>query len=76
MAGATGWVGVAAFYLAAYVVLRLSVAWAAGSWGLGDKMVTPRLWLVPLRDAISAVVLRICMGFARQRLSGADWSIV
>jgi ceramide glucosyltransferase len=56
VAGATGWVGVAAFYLAAYVVLRLSVAWAAGSWGLGDKMVTPRLWLVPLRDAISAVV--------------------
>jgi ceramide glucosyltransferase len=56
VAGTAGWTGVAAFYLVAYVVLRLSVAWAAGSWGLGDKMVTPRLWLVPLRDTISAVV--------------------
>ena len=56
VAGAAGWMGVAAFYLASYVVLRLSVACAAGSWGLGDKMVTPRLWLVPLRDAISAAV--------------------
>jgi ceramide glucosyltransferase len=51
-----GWMGVAAIYLAAYVVLRLSVAWAAGSWGLRDKTVLPRLWLVPLRDAISAAV--------------------
>ena len=56
VAGAAGWIGVAASYLASYAVLRLSVAWAAGSWGLGDKMVTPRLWLVPLRDAISAAV--------------------
>jgi ceramide glucosyltransferase len=56
VAGAAGWMGVAAFYLTAYVVLRLSVAWAAGSWGLGDKMVLPRLWLVPLRDAISVAV--------------------
>jgi ceramide glucosyltransferase len=56
VAGSAGWAGVAAFYLAAYLVLRLSVAWAAGSWGLGDRMVAPRLWLVPLRDAISAAV--------------------
>ncbi len=56
VAGAAGWMGVAVLYLAAYVALRLSVAWAAGSWGLGDPMVAPRLWLVPLRDAISAVV--------------------
>ena len=56
VAGTAGWTGVAMFYLAAYLVLRLSVAWAAGGWGLGDKTVLPRLWLVPLRDAISAVV--------------------
>jgi ceramide glucosyltransferase len=56
VAGTAGWTGIAVLYLAAYLALRLSVAWAAGSWGLGDKMVAPRLWLVPLRDAISALV--------------------
>jgi ceramide glucosyltransferase len=66
VAGTAGWTGVAAFYLAAYVVLRLSVTWAAGSWGLDDKMVAPRLWLVPLRDAISAVVW--FMGFFSDRI--------
>jgi len=56
VAGAAGWAGVAGFYLAAYLLLRWSVAWAAGAWGLADKTITPKLWLVPLRDAISAAV--------------------
>jgi ceramide glucosyltransferase len=56
MAGMARWTVVAAAYLAAYLVLRLGVAWTAGSWGLRDPMVAPRLWLVPLRDAISAAV--------------------
>jgi ceramide glucosyltransferase len=51
-----GWNGVAACYLAAYLVLRLSVAWTAGVWGLGDTGIAGKLWLVPLRDAISAAV--------------------
>jgi ceramide glucosyltransferase len=54
--GAAGWTGVAAFYLAAYLLLRLSVAWIAGVWGLGDKAIAAKLWLVPVRDAISAAV--------------------
>jgi ceramide glucosyltransferase len=56
VASAAGWMGVAAFYLAAYLVLRLSVVWAAGVWGLGGEGIAPKLWLVPVRDAISAVV--------------------
>ncbi len=56
VAWSAGWAGVAAFYLAAYLVLRLSVAWTAGVWGLGDAGVAGKLWLVPLRDAISAAV--------------------
>jgi ceramide glucosyltransferase len=56
VAWSAGWAGVAAFYLAAYLVLRLSVAWTAGVWGLGDTGVAGKLWLVPLRDAISAAV--------------------
>jgi ceramide glucosyltransferase len=56
VAGAAGWKGVAVLYLAAYLILRLSVAWAAGVWGLGDKAIAAKLWLVPLRDAITAAV--------------------
>ncbi len=56
VAFASGWLGLAGFYLGAYLVLRLSVAYAAGVWGLGDKHVGSKLWLAPLRDAISAVV--------------------
>ena len=56
VAGAAGWSGVAAFYLAAYLALRLSVTWTAGAWGLGDTGIARKLWLVPIRDAISAGV--------------------
>jgi ceramide glucosyltransferase len=56
VAAIAGWPGVAAAYLAAYLILRLSVAWTAGVWGLGDTRVTRRLWLLPLRDALSAAV--------------------
>ena len=31
-------------------------AWTAGVWGLGDKAIAGKLWLVPVRDAVSAVV--------------------
>jgi ceramide glucosyltransferase len=51
-----GWTGVAVAYLAAYLALRLGVAWAAGVWGLRDANIAAKLWLVPMRDAISAVV--------------------
>ena len=51
-----GWTGVAAAYLLAYVVLRLGLAWITGVWGLGDSGVSKKLWLVPLRDAISFFV--------------------
>jgi ceramide glucosyltransferase len=56
VAGAAGWTEIAASYLAAYLILRLSVAWAAGVWGLSDKAIAPKLWLAPVRDAITAVV--------------------
>jgi ceramide glucosyltransferase len=56
VAGAAGWTGIAAFYVAAYLMLRLSVAWTAGVWGLGDRAIAAKLWLVPVRDAISAAV--------------------
>ena len=47
---------VAAFYLLAYLILRVGLAWLTGVWGLGDRRLAKILWLVPVRDAISFVV--------------------
>ena len=52
----SGWPLLAGFYLGAYLALRLSVAYAAGVWGLGDRVGASKLWLAPLRDGVSAVV--------------------
>src|SRR6202030_3228041 len=56
VAVASGWIGTAAAFVAVYLVLRLGVAYAAGVWGLQDRNITSKLWLAPVRDAISAVV--------------------
>jgi len=53
---ASGWPGLAGFYLGAYLILRLSVAYATGVWGLRDRVGASKLWLAPLRDGIGAVV--------------------
>jgi ceramide glucosyltransferase len=47
---------IAAVYLIAYLVLRITMAWTVGVWGVGDAVVRRKLWLVPLRDAIHFVV--------------------
>lgn len=47
----TRWVGAA--YLAAYLVLRLVMAWVVGVWGVQDDVLRRKLWLVPLRDAVN-----------------------
>src|SRR6266851_2699773 len=56
VAAASGWVGLAAAYLVAYLALRLGAAYAAGVWGLRDGNIAKKLWLAPLRDGISAAV--------------------
>ena len=56
VAASAGWWSLAAFYLVGYLVVRLSVAWTAGVWGLGDRKIGEKLWLLPVRDAISASV--------------------
>ncbi len=43
---------IAAAYLLAYLVLRLTMAWTVGVWGIGDEVLRRRLWMVPVRDAI------------------------
>ena len=56
VAVASGWTGLAVAYLAAYLILRLGTAYTAGVWGLRDGKIAGKLWLVPLRDAVSAIM--------------------
>jgi ceramide glucosyltransferase len=46
----------ALIYFAAYLILRLSVAWTIGVWGLHDPVVRKKIWLVPIRDALNFCV--------------------
>jgi ceramide glucosyltransferase len=66
---------IGAGYVAAYLVLRLLMAWAVGVWGVGDEVLQRRLWLVPLRDAIHFVVW--LAGFASNRVTwaGVEYAI-
>lgn len=47
---------IAAAYLVAYLVLRLTMAWVVGVTVVKDAVLRRRLWLVPLWDAIHFVV--------------------
>ncbi len=55
LAASVGWWGIAGAHLVAYLGLRLGLAWTTGTWGLGDTGVWKKLWLVPLRDAVSFI---------------------
>jgi ceramide glucosyltransferase len=67
LAGAAGWTGIALAYLAAYLILRISMAWTAGVWGLHDETIVKKLWLLPLRDAVTSVVWML--GLLSDRIS-------
>jgi ceramide glucosyltransferase len=56
VAAGAGWWGIATAHVVAYLSLRLGLAWTTGVWGFGDRGTTKRLWLVPLRDAITFIV--------------------
>jgi len=52
----SGWTGIAAAFVGAYFALRLGLAYAAGVWGLQDRSIASKMWLAPLRDAVSTAV--------------------
>ena len=58
---------IAATYLILYLVLRLTMAWTVGVWGVRDDVLRRKFWLVPLRDAISFLVW--LASFASDRIS-------
>jgi ceramide glucosyltransferase len=53
-------------FLGAYLLLRLTMAWVVGVWGVGDEVLRKKLWLVPFRDAVHFVVW--LAGFASNRV--------
>src|SRR6266852_8494127 len=56
VAAVSGWTTLAVSYLLAYLILRVGLVYAAGVWELRDYKIAPKLWLAPVRDAVSAAV--------------------
>ncbi len=75
VAGAAGWTSVAIGYLVAYFMLRMSVAWVAGVWGLRDQTITSKLWLLPVRDAITSIVWLVGLLSDRIRWRGSEFRV-
>jgi ceramide glucosyltransferase len=67
------WIALA--YLAAYMLLRFSVAWTVGVWGVRDEVLRRKLWLVPLRDAAHFVVWLASFASNRIHWAGVDYAI-
>jgi ceramide glucosyltransferase len=61
--------------LAAYLVLRFTMAWAVGVWGVRDDVLRRNLWLVPIRDAIYFVVWLASFGSNRIRWGSVEYAI-
>lgn len=68
--------GLAAFYLAGYVVLRGLMAWTVGVWGVRDPILRRKMYLVPLRDAFAFVVWLTSFFKRRIEWRGAEYYIV
>lgn len=58
---------IAASYLLAYLLLRFTMAWVVGIWGVGDEVLRRRFWLVPVRDLLNFAVW--LAGFASNRVT-------
>jgi ceramide glucosyltransferase len=67
LSGTAGRPGLAIFYLAGYLILRLGMAGTAGLWGLRDRTLITKLGLLPLRDLVTFIVW--IMGFLSDRIS-------
>jgi ceramide glucosyltransferase len=74
-AGSAGWTGVAIAYIVAYLVLRLTMAWTVGVWGVGDDLLRRKRWLVPLRDAVYFLVWLASLTSNRITWGGEEYTM-
>jgi ceramide glucosyltransferase len=68
-----GWI--AAAYLGAYLILRLTLAWVAGIWGVGDWVLRKKWWLVPFRDAVHFIIWLSSFASNRVKWGGTEYAI-
>lgn len=66
---------IAGAYLAAYLLLRLAMAWTVGVWGVKDEVLRRNLWLVLVRDAIYFVVWLASFGSNRIRWGSEEYAV-
>ena len=71
---APSWKTVGAYVLA-YLILRLTLAWVVGVWGLRDPVVRRNLWLVPLRDAVNLGLYVVSFFSNRTEWCGARYRV-
>jgi ceramide glucosyltransferase len=64
---------IAAGYLLAYLVLRFSMAWVVGTWGINDDVLRRRFWLIPLRDLFSFAVWLAAFASNRVTWGGLEY---
>lgn len=67
------WIAMA--YLLAYFVLRFSMAWIVGVWGVKDDVLRRKIWFVPLGDAVHFVIWLASFGSNRVKWGGVEYRI-
>jgi len=66
---------ISAGFLGSYLLLRLTVAWIVGVWGIGDEVLRKKLWLVPFRDAVHFIVWLAGLTSNRVKWGGDEFEI-
>ncbi len=67
--------GVSLGFLATYLVLRLTMAWTVGVWGLKDSLLRRKLWLVPVRDALWFLIWLVSLFWDRIEWRGQEFFV-
>jgi ceramide glucosyltransferase len=66
---------ISAAYLLSYLILRLTMAWTIGVWGLRDPVVRRRIWVVPVRDAANFLVWALAFFSSRVWWRGRQYRV-
>jgi ceramide glucosyltransferase len=67
------WITIA--YVLAYFILRFSMAWTVGVWGVRDEVLRGKIWLVPLRDALHFVIWLASFGSNRVKWGNVEYAV-
>jgi len=65
----------AAVYLLGYLLLRLTMAYVVGVWGVGDEILRRKLYLVPLRDAANFAIWLASFASNRITWGGSEFTM-